>query len=389
MLSQTTVTAATGLIHITDGTTTQNTTLTYGSGTITAASTTTGPGGSSSSSTTTVVPVQSAQQAALAAIQAQLTAITNTVNTKGNGLQVSDVLPFLDPAMLNDGENATQFATDVVSSLAGATVALTIEQVKQLTSASADIVVTESATQNGQMRAQPGELFFALVGSSWLITGTGRKFSPGVQSEMRVNQGANAGGNGPDVNVDVTSPKGAFSAMTITGGNLWSGTALTPGATRVTASGQYDSFYINSGALTPSQVPPAGTSFAVSASGSNGQASATQVLNGFTTDPITITNPTGSTLASANLGSSLTVTWNLPTTYAIAYINLDALSFTGLQSNPATFQCDTSAIVSSSATSATLTIPAMCNGQPVLEVNLNLSANGVNGERSLSIYMLQ
>lgn len=37
-------------------------------------------------------------------------------------------------------------------------------------------------------------------------------------------------------------------------------------------------------------------------------------------DPVTLTAPTSTVLASANLGGSLTVSWTLPTTYAIAEV---------------------------------------------------------------------
>ncbi|MFN2529217.1 MAG: hypothetical protein ABR584_10945 [Candidatus Baltobacteraceae bacterium] len=388
VLSETSVNQATGQVKITDGSTTQNSTITYASGTMTVATTTTGPAGTSSSVNSTAIPVQSSQQSAIALIQASLSAFANVVNTRGSALVAADLLPFLDPNLLLNGQNASQTATEFASEIAGASVVFTIQQVKQLDATGADVLLNVAITKSGQTQNQGGEFFFKPVGSSWLFSGNGRKASVNIQSEARTNQGTSPSPSGPDVNVDIDAPKGTITGGTISGGT-WGAQALTPGPTRIRPSGQYDAFFYNTGTLAPSQVPAAGTIFTANLSTAAGPLSYAVPINAATSELIRVTNPTGTTVAAANLGSPLTVNWTLPTTYAVSAIQVSALSFTGPQSDPASFQCETNAIVGPTATSTTLTIPASCNGQAVTNVDLNVSTTGINGERSLVIDFLQ
>jgi hypothetical protein len=41
------------------------------------------------------------------------------------------------------------------------------------------------------------------------------------------------------------------------------------------------------------------------------------------------------------------------------------------------------------ATSGNISLPITCNGDPVLEANINVSVDGVNGEQTIYIYIFQ
>ena len=388
VLSQTVVNQATGQVKISDGTTTQTSTLTYGSGTVTVATSTVGATGTSTSTTTTVVPVTSGQVSAQNAIAALLANFSTVVNAKGPTLAVGDILPFLDPGLINDGQNAAGFAANIVAGVGGATLAFGTLQFVSIdtTKNTAEVLVAASITKNGQVQKSTLDFFFKLVGSAWLLGGNGRFVRQSVQAEARTNQAATAGGNGPAINVDTQPLQNAYTAASITGGGFWNSTALYRGATIVRDVVFYDHFVINSGPLT--QLPAAGTVFTITYAGSTPVSQQTS-LNAFTTELIRITSPTSFAVADAKLGSTLTVAWTLPTTYPIARINLSGLVFTGNQSDPATFQCNVDGnITSLTATSGTLSLPTTCNGKAVTQVNLNLSTDGSNGDRSIVIYML-
>jgi hypothetical protein len=394
VLDQTTVNPSTGSLVISDGTTTQTSTLTVtpATGSIGVSTTTTGPNGTSSSTNTTVVPTQSAQQTALDAITATLNNFAAKVNTTGAALTVADILPYFDSGLLNDGQNRDQFAQGVVSNLAGSTISFTVLSIKNLdtTNTVADVVFMLSQSQGGQTQTETVEFFFKQVNGTWLLSGNQRYASISVDAEMRTNQGAFTGDSGPDVNVDVQPPQGTVSGVTISGGGIWSGATLTQSGIVSDPSGTLDHFYINSGPLLAT-LPPAGSPFTLTlALASGGSVSYTLPINSWTDEAISITSPTGSSLLDANLGSPLDVSWTLPTTFPIARVKLSVLTFTGDQTLPQTIQCDTDGpVLGITAKTAVVTVPTTCSGMPVLEVNLNLSVDGVNGEREEVIYQFQ
>lgn len=136
--------------------------------------------------------------------------------------------------------------------------------------------------------------------------------------------------------------------------------------------------------MLPSLVPP-GTPFTFNVTTAGGSvATYTVTSNAFTTERISITSPTGHTLADARLGQPLSIAWTLPTTFAIESIELEGLAFTGINTtDPATFKCSTEAEnLGTTATATQITIPTTCVGLPVLRVILSLLVKGRNGERS-------
>ncbi|MHB8734208.1 MAG: beta strand repeat-containing protein [Terriglobales bacterium] len=403
VLDQTTLNNTAGTVTITDGTTTQKSTLTYNAttGSINVATTTTSPAGTSSSSVSIVVPTQTAQQTALAAINAGLASFAATVNQKGALLADSDLIPYLAADLMSDGLNQSLFAANVAGFLRGVTVnsigVLTVNSI-DLTAGVADVYVQLAISKGSSSSVQGVQTQFKAVNGSWLWWGNRRIAEYSVQSEMRTNQGAYPINSGPDVNVDARPPQGTVSSVSITGGGFWNKTALVAGPTSIhtlqptpttTLTVKDDAFFINSGPL--SAPVPAGTLFTLTLNLASGSPVVYNVVsNAITTDPAAFTGLTSTSISSVTFNQAMVYHWTLPTTYPIASVKLNAQTFTGNQSNPATFTCFVeNPDLPAGTTSGSLTIPSTCNGLPVLQIDLNLGVTGVNGERSQAIYMLQ
>lgn len=410
---------AAATVTIVSGTVSQSTSLAFGAGSVTATTTTTNSAANTTSSsvTTAAVPVGSGSASALTALTAALNAFVTTINTKGAMLMASDLVPYVDPSLLKDGENATQFINDVVSSLGGATITFQVQSIASLdlTKGLAQLNLLLTQTMSGQSATQANTLAFRLVNGNWLISGNGLPYKFGAQAEMIVNQGViggwnrcngAAGGNGMAINVDVRAIAGQFSSGSISGGGaIWpnnvttlptqcvTSSALAAGPSNLANGLTFDTFFINTGPIATANLPSAGTPITASMlrAGSGGSViPATLALNAWTSDPVTITAPTNSALSSIVFGASTPVNWTLPTTYAIQDVKLNALVFTGSQSSPSTLQCSAKQpALSNNATSGSVVIPATCGGLPVVSVNINLGVNGVNGERSQAIFSLQ
>lgn len=402
VLDQTTVNTGTGTITITDGTTTQESAVSYdtNAGAVSVQTTTTGVNGSSSSSGGTAVPVSSEEQSAVQGVNAVLAAFANTVNTKGAQLVANDLAPYLSDSLLEQGMDKALFAASTATDFRGLNVSFELRSIGNLdtTSGLVDATFDYTITQGGASQTETVQFSFKKVGSDWLMNGDQRIAEVDLHAEMRTDQGAFASSSAPAINVHVSAPQGMLTGTTISGGGLWSNTALQAGPTGVREveptpgtlqTIQLDQYFKNSGPL--GTLIAAGTPFTVNLARSSGSPVTYEIqTNAFTTEPISITNLTGSTLADAQLGQPLQVSWTLPQTYAIANVQLIALVFTGSSADPASLQCEANGpILSAAATSATITIPDMCNGQPVMAVNLNLSVNGINGERNQVIYSFQ
>ncbi len=390
VLDWTSVNATSGSIVISDGTTTQNTTLsaTTADNTLTVTSTTSNANGTSSSTDTAVIPVSSPQQTALDAVTTVLNNFAATVNTKGTSLQASDIMPYLDPGLVNDGLDATQFAADTVSQFQGVTLSFTVQSIKALDTVNnvAEVLFLASGSQGGQTQTMPVDFFFKDVNGSWLLSGNHRIASLDLVAEMRVTEGgACTNCTGPDINVDVEAPKNG-SVSTVTGATLSGG--ILSGATLTSSSVAYDSannlyldhYYYNTGTLQSNQLPAVGTAFTINLATASGPVSYTLASNAWTTEAISITSPSGGSMTSIPFGTPLSVDWTLPQTFPIAEVQLSAESFTG--ANNTGTQCEIDGpILGTTATTGSITIPSTCGGQPVVDVNLNLAVKGVNGER--------
>jgi hypothetical protein len=109
-------------------------------------------------------------------------------------------------------------------------------------------------------------------------------------------------------------------------------------------------------------------------------------LNAFTTELVPVTGVTGLSGTAATAGAH-TLTWTLPTTYAVERVRLTVLTFTDDPSSSSGLQCvDDGPVLATTATSGTVSVAATCGGQPVRFANFNVAVDGVNGERSMTIY---
>lgn len=389
-------------LNLSSGATHQTSIITYdaGSGSITAASTTYDVSDFTTNSTSllsAVIPLQTAQGDALNAITALLNGLANLVNSRGTSLTTADLAGRLDPILVNDGLNRDQFAADMVATFnKGQTLALVVKGIKrlELVNGSAEVEVLVSETAAGQTSTDDTSFFFHRVNGVWMLAGNNHYGRIRLFAGARTDQGALPNASYEAVDVDVKTPQGSFSAVRVVslGGDIL---RLSPGAAVVDDSGAIlDSFQASTGPLPGSSLPPAGSLYQVIMTSTAGGATSALAngvpVNSFTTEPVPLTTPTGSTLADAHLGGSLNVSWNLPTTYAVRQIELSALVFTGSQGGQPASQCESPhSVTGPSATSGTISVPATCNGKPVASVNVNLTITGVDGERSQTVYVMK
>lgn len=404
--------AANGTITINDGTTTQTTTITPNTtdGSATVATTTTSGGNTSSSVSTTVVPTSAAQQTALSGVGTALNQFATIVNSKGAALADSDLSSLFDPGYLSDGFGASIGAAHLASDLRGAAVnsftvdrLLSYDDTNKVVSIVGSVSITvDGVTLNEKFTADDGFSFKQQAGGTWLIYGNQRPASGGLSVEMRTDvfppcpqTTISCGTFGPrkSINIDVRAAKGTISTVTISGGGLFtnanvpkSGTtdfeeiAATP---TTTLTLEKDAFFLSQD-LT--DFPPAGTVFTFTVTPVSGPVSTFTVATvATTTEPISLTAPTGHTLADATLDQPLTVTWTRPTTFAVESINLGGHVSTSLDPN-AGFSCQVDVDVAATASSGAITFPSTCNNQPTAAATINVSANGPNGERNIVLY---
>jgi hypothetical protein len=362
-------------------------------GSITTSSTAVSGGNTSSSTVTVVVPRDAAQVDAMNQIQALMNQFAAVVTARGTNLVAADLSAFLDPDLLSEGFNADQFAAALASDLGqGQALGIAVQAISTLDVAggSAEVKFAATETLDGQSTTNVESFFFRQRSGGWLLSGDRRIARVEVQAEARTDQGALPNATYSEVIVGIRAPQNTLSSVAVAGGA--GSISMRQNSSIVDDSGLLlDSFFGTTGALAAGSRPAAGTVYTVTLNRpSAGPVVYAVPLNAFTTEAIAIASPTGSTLADAHLGGSLNVSWHLPTTYAVRRISLSALVFTGLQDDPATFQCESAqAIVGVAATSGTLNVPATCNGLPVLSVNLNLAIDGIDGERSNAVYLLR
>jgi len=410
VLVESTVNAGTGTVTIVDNpsnpTITQTTMFTVNVGTTSVTvTTTTSTGGSSSSSVVTVVvPSSSAVQTALAGATATLNALAAISNAKGAALAATDVSSQFDAAYLNDGEDATLGAARFAGDLRGVTInSVTIDRIVSYDDAAKIVTVgaTASVSQGGVTQMQPeGEpLAFRQqgAGSAWLLYGDQRPAAGGLQVEWRTDVGP-GGTIGPraNINVDLRAPMGVVGSVTLSGGAIFNNTPIVKSpiievvtyqpTPTTTLQVQRDVFL---GGADVSTFPPPGTVFTFTLTPVTGSPTTFTVTTAATTtDPIVLTSPTGTTLADANLGQPLVVTWSLPTTFPIAEVGFGGQVHTS-PPNVSGFECNVQGQVNTSATGGTITFPATCNGQAAVEATINVSADGLNGERTHALHFFQ
>jgi len=401
VLDQTTVNPATGQILITSGTVTQDTLLSAGTGSMTVVTSTTGTGSDTSSSTNgTVVPVATAEQSALDGITAAINNFAAAVNLKSSGtLAASDIRPFLDPNGLWGGLNLDQTAKQIAYFFDGTSIAFSDISIKALPSAtSAEAVFKLAQSVGSQTNTEPIDFFFTKPSTTWFMSGDNQIAEVEVRALMVKNMGSGAsGGTNLSLEVNVNAPRSVPTTTSLTSaiisGGPWSANTLSYNGQNVaswdgtTLTDSYSIYTFN-----PTGIK-GGDLFTISLTPTGGPTvTYTKVLNAITTEPITIVSGlTGTTIATANLGSPQTVTWTLPKTFPISMVRLGTVAQTGPPNDPLTVKCDDSGsqnVLGITATSATVTIPATCpkiGGAATLAAEIYLQVFGINGELT-SVY---
>ena len=279
VLEQTSETINSGniAVAISNSATTQNTTMTSSAtdGSVTCSTTYTTSGGTTKPLiAVSYVPITTAQQAALTGINTTVSQLVAAVNTRGAKLQASDIAPYVSSSFLNNGLTATQWETNVATSLAGASVSsgLLVNSLDTVNSV-ADISFTISTTKNGAISTSTLETTFTLVSGSWLISGNGQIASAYAQTWAWDNSSGYTKG----LRFTVDDPQGVVTAVTVSGPGI-TGSITVPqvcgGSTGVScgnAFGGYDTqsaFQIDvtnrpptirstyAFTLTPSTAPP-------------------------------------------------------------------------------------------------------------------------------------
>lgn len=382
---------------LTAGSATQTTQLAFDTATlaITASNSTTSGTGTAAVTTTStstdVMPVQTAQAAAMDQMKATLSAVANMAMGKGTMLATTDLEPYFASDLMEDGYGRTEALQDIVHNMRQMqSVTLELVQVRSLDLAAGKALVQIRFTgmMNGATDSDVNLVMFARGSDgTWRYAGNGRISQVDIQAEGRSSQGLFSQGtgtsqNGPAVNIDVRPPANSVSAVTAT--SSFSIPAFQRGATEVRDSGQQLDVFISNTGPIPGTLPAAGTPVNVTLTKSTGGTAAYAIpLNAFTTELIQITTPSPST-TSVRAGT-LTVAWTLPRTYSAQVVKLNVQTFTSDQTAPGSgYQCfEDSAKVAATATTATVTIPATCNGLPVRQVNVAVATEGMNGERSV------
>jgi hypothetical protein len=391
---------ATGKLTISDGATTQTSTITYTPGTNSLAigSTSSGPRGSSVNFLSTVVPAQAPVQAALNSIMSTMATFTATINSRGSQLADSDVLPLLTGDALNDGLDRNTYALMLASRfrppiVANVTYGFVFRRINSLDLASgqADAVFGSTLTRNGVNA--PGspdqDIVFERTGSTWLFGGNHRiaglsvaqgnstiiAFIPPTQGLFATAQ----------------APKDSITGVKVTGGGVWNNTPLTKETASITSffSGtpivNLDLFSGPDALLT--NLMPAGTPVTFTVTPALGAATDYVVLSpALTNETIAFTSPVPTSLANVALDQPFQVSWMEPTTFPVK----SASVIGSARSNSGGFACIFTPAPSntSSGTTGTLVIPSTCNGSPVVRAQISVIVTGANGEVARALLIL-
>jgi len=385
------VDTSTGRVTVTDGTTTQQSTVTYTTidGSMAVSTTTSGTDGTSSSESGTVVPVQTTQQTVLDAITSTCDSFAQVVNAKGASLSVSDLQPFVDSNALWGGISGAQYTGLLVWALGGKTVSFSGTEIESLdtTGSQAAVVLSMSQTQNGLVNVQPQEFLFKKVNGSWVLEGDQRIAQLEVRADTSTSEGAQMNPPILFLEVHVAAPHGTLASVEVSGGP-WTAQAVPLASTD---PAPWDSTLTMDAFETNTQTPTslsAGTTFTFTVTPTSGSpVQYTLPLNAITTEAITLSGPTGGSLATdGHPGTAVPVTWNLPKTYAIAYQRVGTVAYS---SNGKCDDMGEVTIVSATSTSATPTIPTTCGGAQTPSAEIYVQAYGVNGELSMGYWQFQ
>ncbi len=218
-------TSTTYLIVNTPGGIVNSTITTFDSGIVNTSTTqTTDNGTTSPMSGNTTLPTTAGQGSALGLINTAISNFVNVINQKGSDLTIANIAPYVDPAYMDNGENATQWESGVVSDLKGATLAFTGLQLDSLGSDTADVSFQLYMSKGGESGTQSIKTGFKLIGGSWLISGNHRA-AGAIVTTWAWDQASYGFSN--NVRFEVDDPQAIVQSVTATGPGL-SGDVTVP-----------------------------------------------------------------------------------------------------------------------------------------------------------------
>lgn len=389
---------------ISDGDIVQRITLTHdvSNGRLVATSSIESPQGTDGSVARTIVPLPGEQQTAVEAVSAQVTALANTISERGDALTANDLVPFLSPALLHDGLDRADYAAALATEERGKNATCELAQVDSLsgTPLVTEVIVRCVSAPGGTSQVTERRFWFsAATEAGWRIEGNQRLARLSVRPELINMQGAaTSQGAILKVTASALAPAGRVLDAVVHGaGTETEGTTLVPRSASglqlapapetvltiererflATVTGTADvfeslgyEFHLTSAAGEKVQYTVQGAAY--------------------TTEPVSIVNFGGTALVDAQLGKPLQAQWTLPTTFAVAGVQLEARVFTSDDPSAAVPDCVvTGPPLAASATAGSITIPTQCNGDAPTRVQLRVIVTGAAGERTVAVYEFQ
>ena len=381
----------------------------------------------SSSQLTVPVATSTSQQTDLEAAQSGVLALFQTLRQlsgSSTSVPISSVLPYVDPAFLDEGRDQASFAGDIVQELTSVLPSATVSiyRVNQFTDGSTKYldVTVELQTPDGQINflddndnVNMGMVFKQSPGGGWVFYGRQTIAEASVALQQQRCYGcAPQETDALSMQAQVNALTGTISSVTVSGPtNSLPDCTKNPSpvtlssVTLVKDSGTYnggDRFDLacsqSDGGVITGNIPPAGTKYTFALKPPSGATTqSTYVLNAATNDNGDIGTINGiarGTFVGNNnskqvAGSTLTINYTLPTTYPVLYSFLSAFCANanelgnGLGNGGGEDIQGTQGNIPPGTTSGTISIPATCDGAPTAGVALNVWFVGVNGELSL------
>lgn len=324
-------------------------------------------------------------QAAITGVNQTLSNWASIVTTKGTNLTGSDIVGLYDSNYSDIGVAGATAAANQDVSIKGFTLtSLSVKDIVSYDGANSVIVVTcmatytqDGVTYNNQDVWEGGRLFKKGVDDVWRFSGNRRiRIRAGIKKWM-ASTGTTVK---PILDINLDAPTGTVSQVQVSGPSLTS----NPTTLSKSTGNPDETFYISDNGPV-NTAPAIGSLYTFTITKSDSSSITYKAaLKGTTTETFNITTPTGYTLTDAKLGSQLSASWTLPTTFNITGVFLGGWvwgsggSCSGIKGT-----------VSSSNTSGIITLPVTCNGQSVTGAGISIHISGNNGVRSIASYTFQ
>ena len=242
----------------------------------------------------------------------------------------------------------------------------------------AECIVTSSNWGTGSMKAS---FIFDTIQSKWLFYGNQKAvyllLRPGVQKTISASGTSVTG----ILSIYAEATAGSISQIAVAGPGL----AGNPTILSKGSNGTMDHFYTtNNGSLTsPAAV---GSVYTIYVTKSDGTIlTYAEMIKATTAETFAVTASAGHAIPDAQIGSPLTVSWTLPTSFEI-----DSITLVGwVNDSNGGFLQPPQIYLDKSATSASITLPQPPNGAIATNAGIGIFATGTKGEQSIVNYIFE